>query len=599
MRSQQIELKAVSIGNNGPGNLLCTAIRRSQPPDYGRVGSRWSRAILLYAALLGAPMLGQAQTVPDAGTVLQQIEQDQHPALPPKSAPLFLPPPPMESIGGETVTLTGFKFAGNTLLTSKQLSLVVAGFVGRPLTFADLQNSAIAVANAYRRAGWVVKAYLPQQDITGGTVTIQIIEAKFSAVRIDGSTQRASNGRLKAIVDVAQRPDTPLNADALDRALLLIGDLPGVLATGRLSEGASQGGTDLILNVRDGPKVTGEVIADNEGARYTGEARITVNASLNAPFGIGDRADTVLLHTQGSDYQRLAYSLPVGSQGWRVGVNGSHLTYDIVTPGFGALDAHGNSSTLGLETNYPVFRTRLANLYLALNLDDKRFENFSSGQTTTRYSIQDGSVGLYGNLFDNFGGGGANAASITFEQGRDDLSGSPNEIADAATTDTAGSFEKLNLSVSRQQRLTERVSLYASLAGQLSSKNLDSSEKFYLGGFNGVRAYPADEGGGSEGALANLEARVRLPLNFAAVGFLDYGAVRINRDNDYSGAASPNTDTLKGVGLSLAWTAKFGLNIKATAARRIGRNGDPTSTGEDQDGSLITNRLWLQISMPF
>jgi hemolysin activation/secretion protein len=544
-------------------------------------------------------MHAYAQAVPDAGTVLQQIEQNRHPMLPPKSAPLILPPPPMESIGGATVTVGAVKFSGNTLLTNKQLSRVVAAFVGRPLTFADLQNAAIAVANAYRRAGWVVKAYLPQQDVTGGAVTIQIIEAKFGAVRIADSTQRASNGRLTGIVDAAQRPGAPLNADALDRALLLIGDLPGVAATGSLTEGGGQGETDLVLKVKDGPKVTGEVTADNEGARYTGEARVTVNASLNAPFGIGDRADTVLLHTQGSDYQRLAYSLPVGSEGWRVGVNGSHLTYDIVTPAFGALDAHGNSSTVGLEANYPVFRTRLANLYLALNLDDKRFDNLSSGQTTTRYSIRDGSVGLYGNLFDNLGGGGANAASITWEQGHDDLSGSPNEAADALTTDTAGGFEKLNLSVSRQQRLTEQVSLYASLAGQLSSKNLDSSEKFYLGGVNGVRAYPADEGGGSEGALADLEARVRLPLNFAAVGFFDYGTVRVNRDNDYTGAAYPDTDTLRGVGLSLAWTADFGLNIRATAARRIGRNPDPTSTGEDQDGSLITNRVWLQISMPF
>ena len=544
-------------------------------------------------------MFAHAQAVPDAGSVRQQIEQNQHPVLPPKSAPLFSPPAPMESIGGVTVTLTSFKFAGNTLLTSKQLSSVVAGFVGRPLTFADLQNAAIAVANAYRRAGWVVKTYLPQQDVTRGEVTIQIIEAKLGAVRIEGATQRASNRRLQGIVDAAQHPGAPLNADALDRALLLIGDLPGVIATGSLGEGTGQGETNLVLNVKDGPKVVGEVIADNEGARFTGAARITVNTSLNSPFGISDRADAVLLHTRGSDYQRLSYSLPLGSGGWRAGVNGSHLTYDIVTSNFSALDAHGNSTTIGLDANYPIFRMRLANLYLMLNLDDKHFDNLSSGQTSTRYSIQDGEVGLYGNLFDNLGGGGANTASITFEQGHDDLSGSPNEAADAATTDTAGSFEKLSLAVSRQQQITARVSLFASLSGQLSSKNLDSSEKFYLGGFNGVRAYPADEGGGSEGALANLEARVRLPHNFAAVGFFDYGTVRISRYKDYPGAPYPNTDTLEGAGLSLAWTADFGLNIKATAARRIGRNPDPTSSGNDQDGSLITNRVWLQISMPF
>jgi hemolysin activation/secretion protein len=579
--------------------FLFTRIESLHGTRPGRTETHWPKALFLYAAALSCPVLAVAQTAPNAGTVLQQIQQGQRPALPPKSAPLFLAPPPLESIGGATVTVTAFKFAGNTLLSREKLAPVVKSYIGRPLTFADLQNAAIAVANAYRRAGWVVKAYLPQQDITGGTVTIQIIEAKFGAVRTDGSTHRASDARLKGIVDSAQTPGAPVSADALDRALLLIGDLPGVVATGSLAEGANPGETDVVVAVKDGPQVTGLVTADNEGARATGGQRITVNASLNAPFGIGDRADGIVLHSQGSDYQRLAYSLPVGSEGWRVGVNGSHLTYDIVTPDFGALDAHGNSSTIGLEANYPLIRSRLANLYFAVNLDDKRFDNFSGGAATTRYSIQDATASVYGNLFDNLGGGGINTASIALENGHDDLARSPNEAADAVTADTAGNFEKLNLSISRQQTVTGYFSLYASLAGQWANKNLDSSEKLYLGGYNGVRAYPADEGGGTEGALANLETRFKLPLNFAAIGFFDYGTVRINRDNDYTGAAFPNTDTLRGAGVSLAWTASFGLNIKATAARRIGRNPDPTSTGDDQDGSLIVDRVWVQLSMPF
>ncbi|HWJ36162.1 MAG TPA: ShlB/FhaC/HecB family hemolysin secretion/activation protein [Steroidobacteraceae bacterium] len=559
---------------------------------------RWPHAVLCTVVLSG-PVAALAQTLPDAGTVLQQIEQEHRNALPPKSAPQFLPPPPMESIGGATVTVNTFKFVGNTLLPTRQLASSVTGLKGRPLDFAELQNAAIAVATAYRRAGWVVRVYLPQQDITSGTVTIQIIEAKFGAVRVEGKTKRVSAESLKSMVDTSQRPGMPLNADALDRALLLIDDLPGLRATGSLIEGANQGETDLVLAVKDGPQVAGNVTADNAGARYTGAARITADASLNSPFGLGDRTDAVLLHSQGSDYQRLAYSIPAGSRGWRVGMNASHLTYDIVTAAFGALDAHGTSTTIGLEANYPLLRSRLRNLYFSVNVDDKRFDNKSAGETATRYSIVDASVGLYGNSFDDLGGGGANNASMTLVQGRNDLAGSPNEGADAVTTRTAGSFQRLTLSSSRQQTLTERVSLYASLSGQASTKNLDSSEKFYLGGVSGVRAYPANEGGGAEGLLLDLEARIRLPMHFNAVGFFDWGSVRVNRNNGFAGAATPNTDTLKGAGMSLGWTANFGLTLKATAAHRIGSNPIPTSTGDDQDGSLIKNRIWLQASMPF
>ena len=39
---------------------------------------------------------------------------------------------------------------------------------------------------------------------------------------------------------------------------------------------------------------------------------------------------------------------------------------------------------------------------------------------------------------------------------------------------------------------------------QLSSKNLDSSEKFTLGGIGGVEAYPSGEASGDEGRKISL-----------------------------------------------------------------------------------------------
>jgi hypothetical protein len=108
-----------------------------------------------------------------------------------------------------------------------------------------------------------------------------------------------------------------------------------------------------------------------------------------------------------------------------------------------------------------------------------------------------------------------------------------------------------------------------------------------------------NEGGGSDGLLLNLEARARLPRGFGATGFFDWGRVRVNERNDIAGAASPNTIELKGAGVSASWIASFGLSVRITVARRIGSNPDPTSTGTDQDGSLIMNRVWAQVSMPF
>jgi hemolysin activation/secretion protein len=564
-----------------------------------RGARRYQPVALVWAASIAATGIVHAQTPPDAGTVRQQIEQQQRTPLPPKSEPQFTPPPPLQAIGGTTVTVHGFRFTGNTLLSFDNLLPIVRPFLDRPLDFNELQNAAIAVATAYRKAGWIVRAYLPQQDVTGGTVTIQIIEATFGKPLVQGTSTRVSAARVQKMVDAAQTPGKPVSADALDRALLLIGDLPGVNANGHLAEGQNPGETDLVVALTNTRLLTGDVTVDNAGARFTGAGRVIVDASLNSALGIGDRADVTLLHTQGSDYQRAAYSVPVGNNGWRLALNGTHLSYRILTPEFEALDARGTSTTVGLDASYPLIRSRVENLYFSTGVEDQRFNNQSAGQTSSRYSLQDATFGLSGNHFDALGGGGANSASLIIMAGHVNLANSPNEAADAETTDTAGTFERLNLTASRAQTVTERFSLYGALSGQISSKNLDSSQKMYLGGSAGVRAYPADEGGGSEGVMLNLEARERLPAGFNVVGFFDWGSVRVNKDNDITGAATPNTIDLKGAGVSLGWVATFGLSLKATVARRIGTNPDPTATGDDQDGSHVENRVWVQATMPF
>ena len=146
--------------------------------------------------------------------------------------------------------------------------------------------------------------------------------------------------------------------------------------------------------------------------------------------------------------------------------------------------------------------------------------------------------------------------------------------------------------------ITDSVSLFGSLSGQAASKNLDSSEKFYLGGASGVRAYPASEGGGAEGHLLTLELRWRLPEGVNLTTFHDSGSVTVNRNNEYSGAASPNDVSLRGSGLSLSGQLASGLSVKLTWARRQGKNPNPTASGNDQDGSLKYNQLWLTTSLP-
>lgn len=541
-----------------------------------------------------------AQT-PDAGALQQGIDRSRTQQLPATQRPSVAPPEELAPGAGLTVTVKSFRFSGNTLVSTEKLALAVESYLNKPLDFQGLQRAAAAAAEVYRQGGWFVRAFLPKQDVRDGVVTIQIAEALFGGLRYEGSaSKRVSAGKIEAMIAAAQVPGTPLNTARLDRALLLIDDLSGVSVTGSLVPGGRPAETDLLLKALDENVLTGGVLLDNTGSRSTGAERINANVEFASPLGMGDRGTVHAIHARGLQYYRLGYGLPVGSNGLRVEVNSSQMNYQVITSEFRAANIHGKSSSYGVAANYPVVRGRVANLYLSAAYDSKNFENKASGATTSDYKADSVTVGASGNLFDQWGGGAANMASLHATLGDIDLDGSPNQARDRSTTQTQGGFKKLRYALSRQQFITKEMSLYGLLSGQLASKNLDSSEKFYLGGANGVRAYPANEAGGSEGSMLNFELRWRARADLVVTAFYDWGSIAINKHTGFAGEPARNRYGLQGAGLALAWKSPAGVDISATYARRIGHNpGRDLTTGRDQDGSLTRDRFWLTASLPF
>lgn len=517
-----------------------------------------------------------AQTGTDAGSLQQQIERERQQRLPQRVLPERpAPPAAMQPATGVTVTVKRFRFAGNTLVSNERLEAATSEFLGKPLDFSQLQAAAAAAAEVYRAQGWVVRAYLPAQDIQDGIVTVQIIEALFGGLRIEGDSRRVSAEQLRRGVEAQQRIGDPLSTDALDRALLLADDLPGITVSGSLVAGKREGETDIVYKVTDEPFIISEAAFDNAGSRSTGAARVVGSLALRSPLGRGDETAISAILSKGTRYARAAHSTPVGDDGWRVGVNASYLNYSL-----NDIAAEGDGTTLGVEARYPLHRSRIQNLYFSLGIDHKNFDNRFNGAVARKYTIASTTAGLYGNRFDAFGGGGASSAGIFITAGRRDNT--------AGTTDD--SFQKLRYNVSRQQTISSEWSLHAAIDGQTSRDDLDTAESLYLGGFSGVRAYPNAEGRGSSGLLSNVELRWRALDRITLSGFYDHGQVR-NRDGRPS-------FSLQGAGLSLGWRHESGLDVRATLARRLGSNPNPTPAGKDQDGSLTLNRLWLSVSLP-
>src|SRR5262249_61111880 len=114
---------------------------------------------------------------------------------------------------------------------------------------------------------------------------------------------------------------------------------------------------------------------------------------------------------------------------------------------------------------------------------------------------------LNGDARDSLWGSGITVSSLGYSDGKVDIKTATTLAIDDVTAQTNGHFSKWNASALRLQSLGQRLSAFVSLSGQKADKNLDSSEKFFLGGAYGVRAYPTGEAGGGSRHRAYARAR--------------------------------------------------------------------------------------------
>ncbi len=357
-----------------------------------------------------------------------------------------------------------------------------------------------------------------------------------------------------------------------------------------LTPGASVGASDLIVDLTPGQRVTGSIEADNAGNYYTGRYRIGATVNLNNPLGLGDVLSVrALTSGSGMTYGRASYQMQFGKA--TAGVAYAAMEYELGEE-FESLNAHGTAQIASIYGSYPLIRSRNTNLYVLVDYDDKTFlDKVDATWTVTDKKVRVGMGGLAGNHRDRFGGGGVTNYSITASAGDVDII-TPEALAvDEMTAQTDGSFQKLGFNVARLQSVTERISLYAAINGQLASQNLDISEKMALGGPYAVRAYPVGEGYSDEAYVATLEARLllptiweRMPGQMHLIGFADIGTGTINKD---PWTDEENHRTLSGAGVGLTWADYNNFMVSVCYAHKLGN--EVATAAPDASG-----QIWLQ-----
>lgn len=459
-------------------------------------------------------------------------------------------------------------------------------YVGAKRSFEDLSSAAqVVTAFLQRELGYYLAyAYLPAQDIKNGVVTIAVLPGVLESVevvwpqeelRVNREIVESHLNRLK--------PGTVIRVEEVERVVFLLNDLRGIRMSFAIKPGTQAGKAILVATPINDKALTGSVGLDANGSRYAGTYRGIGTFSWESPFGLGDSFSVSHLQSEtgGLDFTLLGYTLPVGSNGLKLGVNVSSVNYSLEENDF-PLGLNGDAESIGAFALYPLVRSRNLNVFALAGFDKKEFTDRQSlsGLETVK-ELDTFRVALSGDSRDAWVGGGLNFFNFSVEESKTNYpAGVPFGLDDELNA------MRVNYSFGRLQSVVPgQLMLWSFLRGQHALDNLDSSEQCSLGGATAVRAFAQGETSGDSCDLFTLEARY-LPsvdwfgstareLSFNV--FYDQGRVRLRQDATARPSDFDNHAELAGYGLGLAWDRQdvFTFNLSLAWELAGVRRSDP------------------------
>lgn len=557
------------------------------------------------AGLVVLPLVGAAyaQQVPDAGGLLR--DQPKPPAQAPAEPVTISPAAPKEAepADGPRILVKGFRITGAILIPEQELQAQLQPAIGKELSLGQLRGVASALSLYYLSKGYLARVFLPPQEIVDGVVEIRIIEGKRGSLKIDSDGQRVVPALVQQFIDHRLAQGEPMDVDQLGQALTIINEQPGVGVTAAMLPGQGEAEVDVTVTAVDKPLLSYDLVVSNHGAYGTGEPLASARIIAHNPTGRFDAASGYVSLSEGSRYFLADYSLAVGGSGLRLGAEVSRLNYRVTEPSLASLDARGSATTFGLKASYPVLRRQATYLSLTGGYDMSLLKDRTIAGETGDRKVQTLKLGVDGFFMSGLFGGGIVDFGADYTFGHSDQSNASALATDAVTRREQGSFGKLGYNLTWLGSLSKDWNLQASLRGQLSSKNLDSSAQMSLGGPNGVRAYPLSEASGDDALLLNLSLGRQFSDSLSAQLFYDLGHVRLNHSTWTNwNAANPSLEneySLQGVGLGVDWRFHPAALLSVSVARAIGSNPGADINGHNVDGEGNQTRLWVNLSATF
>ena len=548
-----------------------------------------------------------AQVTPKVPTVDDQRKIQQNPTLKKSPQEIFKEPVEEDKIKKDElkIILKKINFEGNTIFSNEKLQEVVKKYIDIEIEENNLDDITEELSFFYKSQGYWANAVLPEQDIDDQQLLVKIYEGKLGKFLIkkkDKDVAISDEELLKYLQNNISK-DKILRIDQLDTNLKIINDIPRIVATAQLEAGENLGETDIIIEVANKDFFDFSNTTDNTGSRASGYNKNTASVNLSNPFGIGEQFNFQNVKSQGTDYFSINNSYPIGYEGSRISFKGAKMRYKLRAP-YSSTSPTGFSTEFSSAITTPFIQSTKFNLGSTLTVSKNKYVNDTNTGNNSKKHLEKLSLSLNADHRDTFLGGGINFGNVEFSIGelnlRDNIS---NYNTDQSSTKNNGNSRVASLNLNRLQKIDDSHFLTLKLKGQYSADNLDGAEQFSLGGSNGIRAYPNNEGAGAMGYLTTIELKRLLGKNIEASLFYDYGRIMLYKflwaNWNSANTSLSNNYSLEGYGLSLDWTVMENVKLNVLHARKSGDNQGRDANRNDSDGLSKDSRTLFSLNLNF
>jgi hemolysin activation/secretion protein len=511
----------------------------------------------------------------------------------PAQAQTASPATPAAATAPARLDIRQFRVTGNTLLPEAALLQALEPFKGER-SLPELQQAAAAVQALYRQAGYgAVVAYLPEQSVADGTLTVAVLEGHLGKITFSGNA-RTEEALLRRSLPALREGATP-QPQRLDAQIQLANENPARQVAVSLEPGARPGDVDAQVLVKEQPPSRWTLALDNTGNASTGRLRTTVGYQRAELWGL----DHVLSLQYQTSPEKLS-SVSVLSAGYRMPLYGAGLMLDVFAAHSdvdggrtatvaGPLQFDGKGDVLGMRLGGRLARDGELVQRLAAGVDRRAYLNNcsieglpagacgSAGESVTVHPL---SVDYLLQWTGNHPASLELTLSQNLEGGRH---GRPADF-EAVRPGANPNFMVLKLQAALAIALPGDWQWQWRLQGQASPDALVPGEQLGLGGANAVRGYGERELIGDQGLLGSLELLTRdlsslaggAPDALRGLLFVDAGKVWNHRGTPCRNSQSSCGIAAVGLGarmmlaglqvrLDLAHTLKPGLQTERHA----------------------------------